>query len=288
MRRAKPIMVDYPVHVFLIVLGSAVLHASWNALIKGGQDRLLHTAAIVFWAGVISIPFLFIAEPPARESWPYLAISNAIHMVYYVSLASAYRTGNLSFAYPVIRGSAPLIVALGSVFIFHDALGTMSWLGILMVSAGVLTIAMRTGQHGSWVTIGWSLLCATTIAIYSLADGHGARLSQSVTGYGAWMYLLEAVLFLSGMILFGRGPRLVRYIGTYWRTTLLGGVMSALAYGISLWAMTRAPIALVSATRETSVLFATLIGVWFMKERLSWRQWTGAIVVVLGTMLLRG
>ncbi len=281
-------MADYPLYVFLIVLGSAVLHASWNALIKSGQDRLLHTAAIVFWAGVVSLPFLFIAEPPARESWSFLATSNAIHMIYYVALASAYRTGNLSFAYPLMRGSAPLIVALGSVFIFRDALGAISWLGILLVCAGVLTIAIRTGQQGSWTTIGWSLLCATTIAVYSLADGQGARLSQSVTGYGAWMYLMEAIVFISGMIVFGRGPRLAAYIVTHWRTTLLGGAMSALAYGISLWAMTRAPVALVSATRETSVLFATLIGVWFLKERLSWRQWMGAIVVVVGTMLLRG
>lgn len=280
-------MADYPFHVFLIVLGSALLHASWNALIKGGPDRLLHTAAIVFWAGVVSIPFLFIAEPPARESWPYLAISNAIHMVYYVALASAYRTGNLSFAYPLIRGSAPLIVAIGSVFIFHEVLGTSSWLGIVMVCAGVLTIAMRSGQQGSWITIGWSLLCATTIAIYSLADGRGARLSQSVTGYGAWMFLMEAVVFLSGLALFGRGPKLAGYICAHWRTTLLGGAMSALAYGISLWAMTRAPVALVSATRETSVLFATLIGVWLLRERLSRRQWAGAVVVVAGTILLR-
>lgn len=281
-------MAEYPVHVFLIVLGSAVLHASWNALIKSGQDRLLHTAAIVFWAGVVALPFLIFVDSPARESWPFLAISNIVHMVYYVALASAYRTGNLSFAYPLIRGSAPLIVALGSVFIFHDSLSLLSWTGIMMVCTGVLTIALRTGLPGSWNTIGWSLLCATTIAIYSLADGQGARQSQSVAGYGAWMYVLEATVFLSGMTLSGRGPKLAGYVVAHWRSTLMGGVMSAVAYGISLWAMTKAPVALVSATRETSVLFATLIGVWFLRERLSWRQWSGAIVVVLGTVLLRG
>lgn len=281
-------MAEYPLPVFLAVLGSAVLHAAWNAVIRSGADRLLHTGAIVFWTGVLALPFLWFVAPPATESWGFLALSNAVHMLYYVALASAYRTGNLSFAYPLIRGLAPLLVALGSAIFFNDILRPLGWTGILLVCAGVLMIAFRSRASGSLATVLWSLLCAATIAVYSLSDGHGVRLSGSVVGYGAWMYVLEAIVFGAGLVAAGRGRALTAYIAGNWRSTLLGGAMSAAAYGISLWAMAHAPVALVSATRETSVLFAALIGVFLLKEHFSRRQWLGATAVVLGTLVLRG
>ena len=183
-------MADYPLPVFLAVLGSAVLHAAWNAVIRGGADRLLHTGAIVFWTGVIALPLLWIVAPPASESWGFLAISNVVHMIYYVALASAYRTGNLSFAYPLIRGMAPLMVALGAMLVFDETLRPPGWAGILLVGAGVLLIAFRTRASGARATVLWSLLCAATIAVYSLSDGRGVRVAGSVAGYGAWMYVL--------------------------------------------------------------------------------------------------
>lgn len=198
-------MTDYPNQVFLAVMASALLHAAWNAMIRGGRDPLLHTAAIVFWAAVVAAPFLAFVKLPSAASLPYLALSNAIHMVYYVALASAYRSGALSFAYPLIRGTGPLIIALGSVFFFNETPGSIGWLGILCICAGVLGIALRAGQHGSLRTIGWSLLCACAIAAYSLADGMGVRRSHSVAGYTALMYvlevsfLLEACLFLAAL-----------------------------------------------------------------------------------------
>lgn len=281
-------MADYPASVFLAVLGSAVLHAAWNAVIRSGADRMLHTGAIVFWTGVLALPVLWFVAPPAPESWGYLAASNAVHMLYYVALASAYRAGNLSFAYPLIRGMAPIMVALGATLLFDEALRPLGWTGILMVCGGVLLIAFRSRESGSKATILWSLLCAATIAVYSLSDGRGVRLSGSVGGYGAWMYVLEAIVFSAGLTMAGRGRALAVYIAGNWRSTLLGGAMSAAAYGISLWAMSRAPVALVSATRETSVLFAAMIGVWFLHERFTRRQWFGASAVVLGALLLRG
>ena len=146
----------------------------------------------------------------------------------------------------------------------------------------------RSRQSGSRTTVAWSLLCAATIAVYSLSDGRGVRLSGSVAGYGAWMYVLEAIVFAAGLTAAGRGRDLAKYIVCNWRSTMLGGAMSAAAYGISLWAMARAPVALVSAPRETSVLFAALIGVWVLHERLTRRQWLGAGAVVLGSLVLRG
>ena len=180
-------MADYPLPVFLAVLGSAVLHAAWNAVIRSGADRMLHTGAIVFWTGVIALPVLWFVAPPAPESWGFLAISNVVHMLYYVALASAYRTGNLSFAYPLIRGMAPLMIALGGLLVFGEALRPLGWAGILLVCAGVLLIAFRSRASGTRATVLWSLLCAATIAVYSLSDGRGVRVSGSVAGYGAWM-----------------------------------------------------------------------------------------------------
>ena len=145
-------MADYPLPVFLAVLGSAVLHAAWNAVIRSGADRMLHTGAIVFWTGVIALPVLWFVAPPAPESWGFLAISNVVHMLYYVALASAYRTGNLSFAYPLIRGMAPLMIALGGLLVFGEALRPLGWAGILLVCAGVLLIAFRSRASGTRAT----------------------------------------------------------------------------------------------------------------------------------------
>lgn len=280
-------MQSFPLPVFLAVLVAAFFHASWNALIRGGRDPLLHTAAIVFWAAIVAFPFLFVVDPPQPKSWPYLLASNAVHMLYYVALAATYRRGSLSFTYPLIRGTAPLLIALGSIQVIGERPGPLGWAGVLLVSAGVMGMALRARHAGSRQTIGWAMLCAGTIAVYTLADGVGVRLSHSVAGYSAWMYLNEGVLFLGGLACTGRRKELATYVVSHWRTGLLGGALSAAAYVIALWAMTRVPVALIAATRESSVLFATLIGVWVMQERLSAKQWAGAVAIVAGVLLLR-
>jgi len=278
---------DFPLPVFLVVLLAALFHATWNALIRGGRDPLLHTAAIVFWAALLAVPFALLAGPPAPPSWPYLALSNSIHMLYYVSLAAAYRSGALSFAYPLIRGSAPLLVAVGAILFIGEAPGWLGWAGILLVSGGVLSIALRAEHPNPLPTVAWALLCAFTIAAYTLADGLGVRHAGGALGYSAWMFLLEGVLFPGGLALFGGGRDMAGYIRAPWRTGLLGGALSAAAYAIALWAMTQAPVALVAATRETSVLFASLLGVWALRERFSLRQWAGALAIAGGALLLR-
>lgn len=281
-------MGDYPLHVFVAVLASALAHAAWNAFVRGGRDPLLHTAAIVFWAAVAAVPFLLAAPLPDAASLPYLAGSNLVHMAYYLTLAAAYRRGALSLTYPLIRGTAPLLIALAGLVLFGEMPGTGGALGIFLVSLGVLALALRRGQPDAASAVGWALLCAATIAAYSLLDGLGARASHSVAGYGALMFVMEGVLFLGGIAFFGRGRALATYVRTHWRSSLAGGVLSAGAYTVSLWAMTQAPIALVAATRETSVLFAAVIGVIFLGERLRHHQWAGAVAIVAGAILLRG
>ena len=278
---------DYPLPVFFAVLGAAALHATWNALVRGGSNPLLHTAALVIWTGVIAIPVVILVPAPDRASWPFLAVSVVIHAFYYFTLARAYTHGGLSIVYPIMRGGAPLLVSLGTWLFIGESPSTVGWLGVLLISLGVLGIAFKANLRNATAAIGWALACSVTIAMYSIVDGMGARLSQNALSFTAWMFVLESLLFIALLTLAGQGRALVDYIRQRLGATALGGVLSAIGYTTVLWAMTQAPIALVSATRETSVLFAALLGVWMLHERLSPRQWASAIVIVIGLIALR-
>lgn len=278
---------DYPFPVFLAVLGAAALHAAWNALVRGGTDPLLHTAAIVFWTAVYALPVVILLPLPAPESWPFLAWGVMIHIAYYFTLAGAYREGSLSVIYPIIRGCAPLLVSVGSVVFIAENLTTQAWFGVGLISAGVLLIALRSGMTRPGRGIAWAIACSATIAAYSIVDGQGARLSNHPIAFTGWLYITETLVFGSVLFALGKGPALVSYIRVRLKSTAIGGLMSAIGFGIVLWAMTQAPIAAVSATRESSVLFAALIGVWFLKEQLSCRQWIAAMGILAGLILVR-
>ena len=280
-------MVDYPLPVFIAVLGAAALHATWNALVRGGSNPLLHTAALVMWTGVLAIPVAIAMPLPDPASWPLLALSMAIHVVYYITLARAYTHGALSVVYPIMRGVAPLLVSIGTWVFIGESLNTSGWAGVVLVSAGVLAIAFRARLEHARVAIGWALACSITIATYTIVDGQGARLSQHPLSFAAWLFMLEGVVFTLLLAVAGQGRALASYIRARPGATAMGGLLSAVGYATVLWAMTQAPMALVSATRETSVLFAALLGVWFLKERLTARQWMGAVVIVIGLIGLR-
>ncbi|UOD51186.1 EamA family transporter [Orrella daihaiensis] len=278
---------DYPLPVFLAVLGAAALHATWNAWVRGGSNPLLHTAALVIWTGVIGVPVAIWLPLPHPESWPLLALSIAIHVVYYFTLARAYTHGALSVVYPIMRGGAPVLVSLGTWAFIGESLSPNGWVGVLLVSLGVLAIAFKAKLQRARAAIGWAVACSVTIATYSIVDGQGARLSQNPLSFTAWLFILESVVFTTLLSLAGLGRPLASYIQQRFVATAMGGVLSAVGYAIVLWAMTEAPMALVSATRETSVLFAALLGVWLLKERLTPRQWAGACVIVVGLIALR-
>ena len=278
---------DYPLPVFLAVLGAAALHATWNAWVRGGSNPLLHTAALVIWTGILAIPVAIVLPLPDQASWPLLALSILIHLVYYITLARAYTHGALSVVYPIMRGAAPVLVSLGTWAFIGESLSLVGWLGVLLVSLGVLAIAFKAKLVNARVTIGWALACSATIATYSIVDGQGARLSQNPLSFTAWLFMLESIAFTVLLALAGQGRALAQYIRARPVATATGGLLSAVGYATVLWAMTQAPMALVSATRETSVLFAALLGVWLLKERLTVRQWTGAGVIVIGLIVLR-
>jgi drug/metabolite transporter (DMT)-like permease len=273
--------------VSMAVLLAALLHASWNAMIKGGGDVLHDTAAIVVGAMLIGLPFLFVVPVPTAAAWPYIAASVTVHLAYYWLMISAYRLGDLSLVYPLMRGVAPLVTAVAGIAVLGEMPAPVAWLGMLLVSGGVFLLGYRALGHApSRAAVAFALANAAVIAVYTLIDGHGARVSGNAWSYIVWLFVLDGIPF-SLWMLATRRDSFVAHLRHRSRRALAGGGLSAAAYAISVWAMTKAPVALVASLRETSVLFATLIGARLLNERLSARRWSGVAAVVLGVLALK-
>jgi drug/metabolite transporter (DMT)-like permease len=270
------------------VLAAALLHATWNALIKASRDIVFDTALVVAAAALIAalaIPWL---PGPAAPSWPYLAASAVVHQGYFALLAAAYRRGDLSFAYPLMRGLPPLLVALGGLVLLPDPRSAWLWSGIAAISLGVLWIG---GLHPRLLitrarSAAFAVGNAVVIAGYTLIDGLGVRLSGNSASYGLWLFFLTAWPYV-GIALWSRRTQLGAHLRRHWWRGLLGGTLTIAAYLIALWAMTRAPIAAVAALRETSVIFAAAIGAWLLKEPFGRHRVAGACLVVVGIALLK-
>jgi drug/metabolite transporter (DMT)-like permease len=274
--------------VTLAVLGAGLLHAGWNALLKSapGGDALLDTATVVAGSGAWGLVVLPLVGLPDSSAWKFMIVSTLIHWAYYITLAHAYRTGDLSFAYPIMRGTAPLIAALLGIVFLREWPTPQVALGILLICAGIVSIAfVRREAHPPAATY-FALSNAAIIAVYTLVDGAGARASGNAASYAAWLTFLEAFPFLL-WIRASRGREAVAYIARSWRRGVVAGAASLGAYAIVLWAMTRAPVAAVAALRETSVLFAALIGAIWLKEGFGLPRLAGAASVVAGVAALK-
>ncbi|CAG0966146.1 hypothetical protein BURK1_00974 [Burkholderiales bacterium] len=273
--------------VTLAVLGAGFLHALWNAMLKSAAgEPLLDTALIVAGSSVVALVFLPFVPFPPSVAWPFMALSAVIHFAYYITLAGAYRRGDLSFAYPLMRGVAPLIVTLlGVVFLGEHPTGAML-AGIALISLGILVIAWYASGRHTPAAAGWALANAAIIAVYTLVDGAGTRASGNAASYVCWLIFLEGLPYLA-WIRWTRGRHAFDYVGARWRRGIAGGAASLAAYGIALWAMTRAPVAVVAALREVSVLFAAAIGALVLKEGFGWPRIAGAAAVVAGVAALR-
>jgi drug/metabolite transporter (DMT)-like permease len=272
-----------------LVLSAAVLHASWNALVKGATDRALAIAAVATMHGLCGAVLIAISvwrgEPPAMSSWPLILLSTIIHYLYYVLMFQAYRLGDLSQVYPISRGMAPALVALGTYLIIGETLAPLGWAGLAAISGGIGLLALQRGAvHADPRAVGFAAMLGLTIAAYSVADGIGVRISGSPIGYMGWLFLLEAPVLV--WILWNRK----RTGGTVdWRVFaigLIGGLCSVTAYGVVLYAKTIAPIGAVSAVRESSVVIAALIGLFFFGER-PWKgRMLAALIVAAGVVML--
>ncbi|MDH5205751.1 MAG: SMR family transporter [Hylemonella sp.] len=274
--------------VMLAVLFSALLHAGWNALLRAAPDKRLGSLLVAAGAALWSMPWLWLLPAPEAASRVWLVASALIHVLYFRLLSLAYRHTDLSLAYPVMRGAAPLLAALAALLWLHEQPGLGGWTGIGLIASGVLLLALGRLPWAGWHASGlaWALGNALVIALYTVLDGHGARLSGHALAYTAWQFVLTAVLML-GWGAVTQTPRLPRLQAWHWRVALLGGGASLAAYSLVLWAMTQAPIARVAALRETSIVFAALLGWWLLGERLSRQRLLAIAVVLSGAALLR-
>ena len=280
-------MADLSFGVTLAVLAAAAAHATWNAMIKSSRYALLDLALVVVFSGVATAPFLSFVAPPAPAVWPYIAASIVIHIAYYVALVGAYRAGDLSHGYPLMRGIAPIITSLCAVAWLSEAPRPLVWVGIALICGGVLSLGLA-GFHWreSRVSTTWALTNALIIAAYTLVDAAGVRTARTPGTYVVWLFVLDALPFPLFILLLKR-REMLSYASRFWLRGLIGGALSAGAYGVVLWAMTRAPVAAVAALRETSVIFAALIGAWLLKEGHIARRLAGAAIVAAGVIALK-
>ena len=265
------------------VLGAALLHAAWNALVKGSADKQLDTFAVAAGSGLLALVALPFLPLPASAAWPWLAASAAVHILYFVFLAGAYRWGELSYVYPIMRGGGPMIVAFTGVFAFREVLQASEWLGVALICAGILAFA--AGAHDRRATA-FALSNAAVIGAYTLIDAAGARASAAPVSYTFWFFVANGLV----IVLFGtwqRGAALPAYLRRHWLRALGGGACALGAYSIALWAMTRAPVALVAVLRETSVIFAAIIGAVLFGEKMTRRRLVATGAVLAGLIALR-
>ena len=273
--------------VYGAVLAAALLHAGWNALIKRSPDTLLSTLGIAAAAALIAAAALPWLPAPARASWPFMGTSLLLQILYLRLLAYVYRVADMSTSYPVMRGTAPLLVAVASAVLFHEIPGPLALAGIAILCTGILCIGLgssRTSPTGTGLKP--ALLNAALIASYTLVDGVGVRLSGAPASYTLWIFMLQGcIMTLNGWR--SHPHTLPAHLRAHWRLCLAGGAASLTAYGVALWAMTLAPIAVIAALRETSILFGTLIAGLILRERLGTARVLGACILVLGAVLLR-
>jgi len=275
--------------VFLAVLFAAACHAGWNALIKIGLDPLSTTALIAIGSAVVGLVGLPFAGLPEADAWPWLVVSAVIHLLYFAALAESYRTGDLGQVYPIARGSAPLMTAGASTVLIGEHLSLMGWSGIVALAAGVLLLSARGGRGLAGLdrrAVSFALLTALTICAYSVVDGVGARVSHNPQSYVLLLLIGNAALLVP-YALWRDSGKLVPALQRYFLRGFAGGALQALSYGIALWAMTLAPIAVVATLRETSVLFGTGIAVVVLKEPLRAVRIAAALLIVAGLVLIR-
>jgi phosphonate utilization associated putative membrane protein len=255
--------------VVAAVLFGALLHASRNALVKSSTDKALDTALIHLIGSVLGLPLVLIAGLPPVAAWPYLLASLVIHIGYYTALTGAYKHGDLGLTYPLMRGLGPVLVAVASSSAIGEPLSAVAWAGVLAVSAGVLVLGLSRHAMDNRKAVAFALANAVVIGVYTVVDGLGVRAAQQGGG-NALQYV--ALLFALDGWPFGLAVLRRRGFAAAWpyakaRAPLatLGAAASLGSYGIALWAMTRAPVAVVAALRETSVLFAALLGTLVLK-----------------------
>jgi drug/metabolite transporter (DMT)-like permease len=265
-----------------LALGSAVLHATWNLLVKTSSDRLVAAWGLYLTGGILFLPVFLVVDRPGADALPFLAASSVVHVAYVVALTRAYQHGDFSFAYPLARGGGALFAAIGGVLFLADSLSGLAWLAIAIVVGGLASL-VRPGV--SRVALLWAGLTAATIGTYTTLDAAGARRSSGL-GYGIAIVLGAGLVLSAAIVASGRAGRLGPAIEREWPRFLVGGVCSTLAYSMVLAGARLAPVGYVAALRESSVILGAGAGWLFLHERLGRARLASALVVTAGLVLL--
>jgi drug/metabolite transporter (DMT)-like permease len=272
--------------IIAAVIGAGALHACWNAIAKQVTDRLMAFAWIAVASMTVGGLVLALAGLPPRDAVPFAIISAVIHVGYNLGLMNSYRLGAFNQTYPIARGTSPLVVAVGAYFLADDHLGVAALIGIATLAVGLMSLALSAGRltRGDLPAVGAAVLTGLTIAAYTITDGLGVRHSHDPLAYTALLFVLQGPPLL--LVALARRPH------SAWRDTetmrrgVMAGLLSTVAYGIVLWAQTKAPLAEVAAIRETSVVFAALIGVAVLGEDFGRRRVVAALVIATGIVLI--
>jgi drug/metabolite transporter (DMT)-like permease len=269
--------------VIALVLGAALLHASWNAILRGGADRLWSVTIMCAVSVVVAAPFLVLLPPPTRASWPCIALSSALQVSYCFFLVRAYQHGGLAQVYPIARGTAPLLVTLGAAIVVGERLTLSALAGVSLVSLGIIALAFERARLAAASTL-YALASGGFIAAYTVTDGVGARLAGSPQSYTAWLFVVQGLGMIAAYLAIRR--RLVLPRNGEMARAVIGGVLGLVSYGVVIWALTRAPMGQVSALRETSILFAAVLGALFLKEKVTLPRAGAAAMIAAGAVVL--
>lgn len=271
-----------------LVLLAALLHASWNAMAKSGGEPQFSIASYRLISAICCLPLLFLFPIPLAESWPMIFASVVLHTAYYVTLSKSYKAGDLSQMYPLFRGLAPVLVVLGAAGLAGELLSPGSVIGIGLVSLGLMSLTFAGSKLGkmSPIAFRWGLATAVLIAAYTVADGMGVRVAGNPFSYIIWLFLLEPVPI--GLWLLARDRAgWINYMRSKPVKVSAGALAAATAYGLVIYAMGVAPMGMVSSLRETSVIFAALIGTLLFHEPFGRQRIVAAILVCIGVVLIK-
>lgn len=271
-----------------LVLLAAALHAGWNTLIKISGDRVAVMAFVTLSGSLFSLPFLAFVESPDPASWPLLLLTILLHTAYHFFLPIAYDHGDLGQVYPIARGSAPLLVAIGAVLFAGEHIPPLAMIGVICLSVGVMTLTLdkTSASRINRKAVLFALATGACIASYTIVDGLGVRQAGSILGFAVWLTLGGGILTFALAFLW-KGRSIWRVAQNNLAIGFAGGAMQVGAYWIIVWALALAPMGMVSALRETSVLFAALVSTFILKEGFGVWRFISAALVTLGLMLSR-
>ncbi len=265
-----------------LALVAAILHASWNAFLRTGADRLWSITVMSLTGSIITLPLLFLVPVPGAAAWPYILLSSGLQVGYSLFLVAAYRQGQLGQVYPIVRGTVPLLVTLGGFLFFGEVLGPWQTLGVLLIATGIMSLSLGKTRAAT-SSILFALTTGLIIACYSTVDSRGVKLVELPVAYALWVLFLFGIMITIAFALTRRGLAIDLQSPLTWKAAG-GGVVAMLAYGLVVVAYAYAPAGLVTAVRETSVVFAVLIGALMLGEPLTVRRLLACVVVAGGAI----